>query len=392
MKQRVLFAIGEMSGGGSQRQILGILKNLNRQQFEPELYVVSDHGELLSEVPADVPVHIFERRHSAPIGKLPGSGFRARVRDLTKLLDERQIQLVYDRTYHMTLITAAATRKRPTPRISVIVTDPKLDFETNPERFRTIKRRLLRNAYRNADIVAAVSDGVRTAAADYHRLPFDRIETVYNFFDVDQIDRFSREELPEEFTRGEDCFRVVAAGRLHRQKGFDVLIEAAREVVHEYGHRKFVLAIFGTGENRSQLEQQIREANLKDEVWLVGFHINPLPIYRDSDLFVLSSRYEGMPNALVEAMLCGVPVLSTDCPSGPSEILQGGRLGGLVPVEDASALAAAIDDVITNHPKWQQRSEEARAQIVERYSAESGIERVTKLFERAIARFGETGR
>ena len=392
MKQRVLFAICEMSGGGSQRQILGILKNLNRQQFEPELYVVSDHGELLSEVPDDVPVHIFERRHSAPIGRLPGSGFRARARDLANLLDERQIQLIYDRTYHMTLITAAATRQRPTPRISVIVTDPKLDFETNPERFRTIKRRLLRNAYRDADIVAAVSEGVRTAAADYHRIPQDRIETVYNFFDVDQIDQLSRKKLPGKGERSKDDFCVTAAGRLHRQKGFDVLIEAAREVVHGYGHQHLSMVIFGTGESRVQLEQQIRDARLEDHVRLVGFHINPLPIYRDSDLFVLSSRYEGMPNALVEAMLCGVPVLSTDCPSGPREILQGGRLGGLVPVEEASALAAAIDDAIKNHPKWKQRSEEARTEIVERYSAESGIERVTELFGRAIARFGETNR
>ncbi|MBT4867963.1 MAG: glycosyltransferase, partial [Planctomycetaceae bacterium] len=99
-----------------------------------------------------------------------------------------------------------------------------------------------------------------------------------------------------------------------------------------------------------------------------------------------------MPNALVEAMLCGVPVLSTDCPSGPSEILQGGQLGGLVPVENPSALAAAIDDAITNHPQWQQRSAEARTQIVERYSAESGIERVTALFEKAVNRFQEQGR
>jgi glycosyltransferase involved in cell wall biosynthesis len=392
MKQRVLFAIDEMSGGGSQRQILGILKHLNRQNFEPELYVVSDHGELLSEVPADVPIHIFERRHSAPIGRLPGSGFRARARDLAKLLDERQIQLIYDRTYHTTLITGAATRKRPTPRISVIVTDPKLDFDTNPERFRRIKRRLLRNAYRDADVVAAVSEGVRTAAAAYHRIPLDRIETVYNFFDVDQIDRLSRQELPGQQARDKNVFGVAAAGRLHRQKGFDVLIAAAREVVHEYGHQQFSLVILGTGESRSQLEQQLREARLEAHVQLAGFQINPLPIYRDSDLFVLSSRYEGMPNALVEAMLCEVPVISTDCPSGPSEILQGGQLGGLVPVEDASALAAAIDDAITNHPQWQQRSEEARARIVERFSAESGIERVAELFERAIARFGETGR
>ncbi|MBT4868256.1 MAG: glycosyltransferase, partial [Planctomycetaceae bacterium] len=277
MKQRVLFAIYEMSGGGSQRQILGILTHLDRERFEPELYIVFDHGELLSEVPADVPVHIFERRNTAKIGKLPGAGFRLRARDLASVLDERQIHVIYDRTYHMTMLTAAATRLRPTPRISVIVTDPKLDFETNPEKFRMIKRRLLRNSYRDADIVAAVSDGVRIAAADYHRIPLNRIETVYNFYDVDQIDRMSREKLPGKDERSKDHFRVVAAGRLHRQKGFDVLIEAARKVVYEYGHQQLSLVILGTGESRSQFEVQIREARLQDHVRLAGFHINPLP-------------------------------------------------------------------------------------------------------------------
>ena len=79
MSQRVLFAIGEMSGGGSQRQLLGILKHLDRGQFSPELYVVSPRGELLSEVPDDVPIHVFAKRWQQPLGKIPGSGDRKSV-------------------------------------------------------------------------------------------------------------------------------------------------------------------------------------------------------------------------------------------------------------------------------------------------------------------------
>ena len=391
MRQRVLFAIGEMSGGGSQRQILGILKHLNRQDYQPELYVISAHGELLGEVPDDVPVHIFERRNSAQIGKFPGSGFRARVRDLAKLLDEREIRLIYDRTYHMTLISAAATQKRPTPRVSVIVTDPRLDFETNPERFRWIKRRLLRIGYHNADVVAAVSEGTRQAAVRYHRIPADRIVTADNFFDVQRIDRMAREEVPERMIGTDDRFRIVAAGRLHPQKGFDILIEAARRLVWEYGHDRLWLNILGAGETRSRLKQQICESRLEKHVQLAGFTKNPLPVYRESQLFVLSSRYEGMPNALVEAMLCEVPVLSTDCPNGPNEILENGRLGTLVPVEDPAALATAIDDAIKRYPEWLKKVSEARAHIVKRYSVEAGIERTVRLFECAVTNFRNRG-
>src|SRR5205085_4087233 len=97
-----------MSGGGSQRQLIGILQRLDRQRFEPFLYLISPGGELLGEVPADVPVFIFADRYQPPPWRYPGQAHRARVRDLAGLLKEHQIDIVYDRTYHMTLITAAA--------------------------------------------------------------------------------------------------------------------------------------------------------------------------------------------------------------------------------------------------------------------------------------------
>src|SRR6476620_549201 len=98
---RVLFAIDEMSAGGSQRQILGILQRLDRSRFEPHLYVVADKGELLAEVPTDVPTHSFAKRHPQRRWWLPGQWFRARVRDVATVLKEQEIDWVYDRTYHM---------------------------------------------------------------------------------------------------------------------------------------------------------------------------------------------------------------------------------------------------------------------------------------------------
>src|SRR5438105_5117117 len=126
-KIRVLFAIDEMSGGGSQRQLIGILRRLDRRRFEPHLYLVSPEGELLSEVPADVPTHIFAKRCKRRRWWYPGQWFAARIRDVENVLHQQQIDVVYDRTYHMTLVTAGATQRRPTPRISVIVADPARD-------------------------------------------------------------------------------------------------------------------------------------------------------------------------------------------------------------------------------------------------------------------------
>jgi glycosyltransferase involved in cell wall biosynthesis len=378
---RVLFAIGEMSGGGSQRQLIGILQRLNRTRFEPQLYLVSPGGELLAEVPADVPVHVFAERCKQRRWFFPGQAHRARVRDLADVLTEQSIDLIYDRTYHMTLIAAGAVRRRPTKRVSVIVTDPQRDFATNPERFRAVKRLLLKRAYHSADRVAAVSEGVRRAAIEHYHLPPEKTLTLYNSFDIERIDRLMEERLPPgETHRGSDWFEIVAAGRLHPQKGFVYLLDAIRELIHERGRSNIHLRILGTGQQEPALRQKIDTCRVQSNVTLAGFRPNPLPYYRQADLFCLSSLYEGMPNALVEAMFCRVPVLATDCPSGPREVLDNGRLGRLVPSADSHALAAAIEDAAINRDQWRSLTASARSYIADKFAPRTSMELLEELF------------
>ena len=118
------------------------------------------------------------------------------------------------------------------------------------------------------------------------------------------------------------------------------------------GLRQLHLRILGTGPLETDLQSYIARQGLEQHVTLAGFRANPLPYFRQADLFCLSSLYEGMPNALVEAMLCRVPVLATDCPSGPREILQDGRYGRLVSPADTRALADAIEDAVLHPEEW----------------------------------------
>jgi len=304
---------------------------------------------------------------------------------VAKVLDEHQIDVVYDRTYHMTLVTGRATHRRPTPRLSVIVADPLRDFAGNSEWFRGIKQRLLRQAYQTADRVLAVSEGVRKAAASHYDLPPEKTLTVHNLFDIEKIDRLMAEPLPDGEARGnEEQFEIVAAGRLHPQKGFESLVEAIHDLVHKRGRYQTRLRILGTGPLQAALENYVAEHALKACVTLVGYRKNPLPYYRQADLFVLSSLYEGMPNALVEAMLCRVPVLATDCPSGPAEILYGGRLGRLVPPANAKQLADAMEDAMLAPDRWKARVASARSHIEKSFSAEAGIERLQSLLTSVV--------
>jgi len=132
---------------------------------------------------------------------------------------------------------------------------------------------------------------------------------------------------------------ILGVGRHHFQKGFDTLLRAFARVRQQMPAR---LVILGEGPERPNLERLAAELGVAADVDLPGFDPNPFRYMRWAGVFVLSSRYEGLPNVLIQALACGCPVVSTDCPSGPSEILDGGRYGALVPVDDVEAMAQAI--------------------------------------------------
>ncbi|MER8950806.1 glycosyltransferase [Mesorhizobium sp. M0959] len=133
---------------------------------------------------------------------------------------------------------------------------------------------------------------------------------------------------------------IIAAGRLEPWKGFDDLIRAIKILTER---KKVRLLILGEGSQRSKLEQMVEDLDLEDAVDLPGYAENPLKYFARADVFALSSIVEGLPNVLVEAMMCGCTPVSTDCPTGPREVLQGGKYGYLVPVRDPTRMAAGIE-------------------------------------------------
>jgi glycosyltransferase involved in cell wall biosynthesis len=141
---------------------------------------------------------------------------------------------------------------------------------------------------------------------------------------------------------------VVALGRLVQQKGFDILLKAHARLIRS--GLQYQLIIAGEGQRRNQLEELIEELGVRTTVALPGFVDDPVALLKQATVFAMPSRLEGCPMALLEAMTAGVPVIASDCPSGPSEILGGGRYGMLVSPEDEEGLASAIRRVLTDAP------------------------------------------
>jgi glycosyltransferase involved in cell wall biosynthesis len=376
-RRRVLFAIGSLACGGSERQLLGILKNLDRTQFEPHLYLLNRTGDFLEDVPDDVSVTAFSDLPRSGY-YFPGRIMRQQIAHLTNHLESLKPHAVYDRAFLLPLVTAPATKRACVPRVSTIVSDPHRALQFSVKRFRRFKRAILHRACQQATRVVAVSAGVRQAAIDYYGISENKVEMISNGFEFDEIEAQATDGKTE-IARQEDAFHIVSVGRLQHEKDLETLISAVAQVSRQQPTRKLQVTLVGEGPSRSNLEQLATASGLDDVVQFVGYQSNPFAWMKAADLFCMTSKYEGMPNVLVEAIICGVPVISTDCPHGPHEILDGGRLGGLVPVGDSNALANSICDVMDNPNTAKQKAKSAKISIMERYSMPSSVKQLESL-------------
>jgi glycosyltransferase involved in cell wall biosynthesis len=205
----------------------------------------------------------------------------------------------------------------------------------------------LRWLYPRMDRIVAVSQGVAADTAALARLPMESIRVIRNPVITPELGQLAAEPCPHPWFQKEGPPVILGAGRLQRQKDFPTLIRAFARVSQD---RPCRLVIIGEGSDRQALTDLVRQLGIQHQVDLPGFQANPLPFLAAADLFVLSSAWEGSPNVLTEAMALGTPVVATDCPSGPAEVLDAGRLGPLVPVGDIAALAEAMCATLDRPP------------------------------------------
>lgn len=205
-----------------------------------------------------------------------------------------------------------------------------------------VMRGLIARFHPRADAVFPSSAGVRDGLETFG-VPRDRMHVVYNPISVDEIQRSAREPLAD--AGFGDVPTIITVGRYAPQKDHATLLRAFAIVRRQSPAR---LVLIGQGPLRAELEVLADELGIRSDVRFAGWQPNPFAWLARSDLFVLSSRYEGFGNVIVEAMACGLPVVSTDCPSGPREILRDGEAGELVPVGDPEALAAAMLAVLAD--------------------------------------------
>ena len=327
---RIAFFLPSVRGGGAQRVVVNLIQGMTERGIRVDLVLATATGPFLKQLPPGVRVVDLGAR------RLMGS-----FAPLVRYLRRERPRVVVSSMTHANLITLWASRVSGTGT-PVVVTVHNTLSQASQERSAldgVLEPYLLRAFYPWSASVVAVSRGAADDLASTSGLSRDRVEVIYNPVISPDIMALAR-EVPDHpwFGPGQPPV-ILGVGRLTRQKDFPTLIHAFGQVRLRRPAR---LVILGEGEDRPALERLVAELALGDVVSLPGFRDNAMAYIAGSGMFVLSSAWEGLPTVLIEALAAGTRVVSTDCPSGPREILENGKLGALVPVGDVAALAAAM--------------------------------------------------
>jgi glycosyltransferase involved in cell wall biosynthesis len=393
----ILFVLFNFAGGGLEKKVLRLAAMLKDRGNTVAIAVCYPEGALGDRVAGGIEVIPLEK---GPVWKARAAAVRADpgalgallrpfllprksprmlpfLPSLARLLARRNPRSMFTAMPHMN-VTAVLARRLAGADTRVVLSEINAvrdKLGSSREWMSRYVSPLMKRAYGRADAIIAVSDGVADDLADFTGLPRDRITTVYNPTVTPEILEKAGEPVDHPWFAPGGPPVILGVGRYHPNKDFPTLIRAFAKVRAGRPVRLVILGDAAPGKKRDKyladIQALVAELGIGDDVDFPGFTINPYRYMSRAALFVLSSLREGFPNVLVEAMACGCPVVATDCPHGPPEILDNGTYGRIVPMRAVDAMAEAIartlDAPISAERLKARASEFTAERAVERY-------------------------
>lgn len=345
-KPRLAIYLPSLRGGGAERAMATLANAFVERGYAVDLVLAKAEGPYLKEIVETV--NLVDLNSSRVATSLPS---------LVRYLRREKPKAMLSAMAHANMIALIARALARVP-MRVVVSE-RSSPSMSISRARNLRGRILgrctRYTYRFADGIIAVSEGVADDLSALIGIPRHKIDVVFNPVVNERLRYLAEKPATQPWLTFGDGPLVLSAGRLTREKRFDILIRA-------FGRLRTIrpvrLVIMGEGNLRNGLVSEVERLGLTKDVTFPGFVENPFSIMRRANLFVLSSEQEGLPNVLIQAMACGLPVVSTDCPYGPTEILEEGRWGRLVSVGDVEALAEAMAATLeeVEHPDVEGRA------------------------------------
>ena len=353
-KIKLLVFTSYLGSGGAEKHVVRLVNHLNPKRFSVEVVVPNKQGAYEEEL---LP-HVRLTKIGLPLGSISSTLMRlSGLPQLIALIRSRRPDVLFSVMDIHNLIALEAVRwVRHRPRLVLGVQNSVTDLYGSTGRMgRLIMKGIIRH-YPRADHIVALSQGVADDLLSLIPTTRQKMSVIYNCgYDDFLLDKL----LEHQIEKTEPTLPLlVACGRLEHQKGYPYLLRAFALVLKQRDSR---LWIVGQGTERKRLEEMTEQLGISESVKFLGFQTNPYPYMAAADVFVLSSLHEGFGNVLVEAMACGVPVVSTDCPHGPNEIVTHQENGLLVPPANESQLAQAIISALGSQPLREQFVQQGRA-------------------------------
>jgi glycosyltransferase involved in cell wall biosynthesis len=328
---RIAFFLQDLYGGGAERVMLALAGGIARRGFAVDLVLVRRQGAYVEDIPTNI--RVVELGTKRTVNS---------VAALARYLRRERPAVLLTALVHVNIAALLAGLLARVGTRLMVTEHNQISRNISPTAPRTVRMayRLVPYLYPKAARIIAVSDGVAEDLTKFAGMRRGRIDVAHNpVVTPDMLMKAAQPVNHPWFVEGEVPV-ILGVGRLSAQKDFGTLLRAFALV---RASRPVRLVILGEGACRKELEDLADELGVAADVQMPGFVDNPLAFMGKASLFALSSRFEGLPTVLIEAMACGTPVVATDCPSGPREILEGGALGGLAPIGDAEALASVIE-------------------------------------------------
>lgn len=363
----IFFIIPSLAGGGAERILVLLLKYINRNRFKPVLIVFNSENAYKQDLPSNIPIICLNKKNRFDFFRLAWN--------LSRIIKKEKPSLIFSFLTYTNYLTVLA-RNLARSRIPLLLGEhTNLKGSLKGQKFKGIKKILIRNLYPKATNIIAVSEGVKEDLVTNYKIPKNKCFVIYNMVNIKGIKEFANEEITHPWFK-EEIPIIIACGRLVAQKNYPLLFKAMSLVLKEKNAR---LLILGEGKDRSKLEEYARKLNISQNVAFLGFQSNPFKYMSRASVFVLSSSWEGFGNVIIEAMACGNPVISTHCPSGPDEIITDGVNGLLIPVRDGNALVKAILRLLKDEP-LRKRLAEAGRKRAEDFRIEKMVAKYEQVF------------
>lgn len=345
IRQKVFFIIPNFGKGGAERVLSILLRHLNRNKFY--LYCIVYDSQRVYEIPEDIKIYCLNLPGVDGLYKKVVYAIK-RIFKIREIINKEKPNVIFSfiSTVNLVVIFAWLLLGDIKDKVKLIISVRTFLSEDLKGMLDNVTKLLIKTFYPKADKIIANSIEMKKDLVENFNLPEEKIDVIYNPLDIEKIEKLSEETVEHPWFNDKIPI-VINIGSLNKsyQKGHDYLLKTFKQVRKKVHCR---LVILGEGEKERELKQLSIDLGISNDVAFLGFQDNPFKFIKKSSVFVLSSRFEGFPNVLFEAMACGVPVVSTRCPSGPEEIITDSVNGLLVPVEDEKKMTEAILEILNN--------------------------------------------